>query len=1459
MGATSSSPKRFEDEDENFNQKDPLVSNLSRRRKRKLGLVEDSDSRSVYRKMEASPSILPSHLSKCIEWHKTKPWLEKKLKYTLIAYPTKGENPPDDLKIFFTGVPFNGTEKETKELNENGEGYNWYLPSNFFWNAHCFIHHQKDSHIVCDSDNLKRTFIDPEGNARVFVFAVIFDDETARLLDNTDYDKECNWWNQHTVATGGYGEKKMFLKSKSIYSSEGELARSLMKKRFASIFSAIKSPTKDDDPLVDEMDREFMNIIKTQGKSTIFDYVAHCLAILIFIKPESPLYKYSTAFRRRLVSGYYNSSAIPYLNTFDMFPDFYTSSKSDADINRVKQWIKTYHDQEIDEFFNNLISSLNPTVSHPTRPRSEILDLEDNLVPKSIKEQCPDLENEDEEDIVIYKDSNNKIFCFTIDQLLSRKDDTNPLDPDGEKITPDFLYKFDRNFKGAKREPKNKCHYCKERIREYTLRTGSIDRSGDDFKASVQDFCSVKCLEEYKKLEELFEDEEDRGIEHDKESKDDHEFDRDTERDLEETYLIQIEKLRNKEAELKEKLNHAENSIRILQSSTTQARGEKELIEKTLEEKEKLLKDQKDRLNAMNKELHGLSDETQKKLRECDTKAIRKVEKLRNELITENNKLRQLYAEKTKDDMMNKMTSKEKDDLKKRLTEQEAMVNKFKIQIDELNEEKDKEMREISRKLGKTVKTVPEIIALMDKKDPEKDRKASEYDILVSEINRTKNQISADNDELKKLSAQVDANNATIDRYQETLNQSKSIENSLREQIAQKDAQYAAAFDAKSQEMAAALAARDVTIDALNKNLKSLQESEYIEDVQDAQDRVASIEVMKKEIEIAKKDALDKKRELEERNSELQAERKRLSDLIKQDHETRKNFKTIIESKEKEIESLISAKNELAKELEGVSDLRKKIDLLTIAGKTDELKIAQANLALLQGKIDQQEMLEDRIRQLELQLVQADAEKQLCKGSAERNTDKKRVDELTQRINTMETLIRSKDSLIDDLTVQQSKCIRNDSLVEEMENLKASHKQELSKKDLELQKRMDEQRREIMKNMDEKYAVINQSKHEMSEEEINRRIEDLVEKERKKIDALYKDKIILKKEDLDGLMRRADEAEEVLSGIKHKKKRESAKQDLEYEVQRINKLLDTISMLEKERSECKEKCAIRAVEVHSLVKSDVDLEKDRLGYRMRDRTMNVPTKPKPIITFESSDDEEDLHEELVSSPKPIIRIPDHSDLELEDEYIPTSPPWSPSPREFHEEKSDDDSEEIYRNHQEELERERKERVEKERHHLEELERKLQETIALEKKLKEEERRSDESKKRLDEEERKAEAIERELEEKRAAMKRAEILEQRRAKSNEDREDREDQEEKKQSDSGGIALDKLKGLFGDGERTGKLFGGKSPNESIDGGESSGEEIDNESDNESDDPQLMKKLLAMKDQADALKAAVKGKKK
>ena len=320
MGNTLSEEKEILEGD-----RDPLVSSLSRRKKRILGKEEIFGADELYKKMKSIPTYLPPHLDKCLEYHKTKPWLNKKVKYVLVAYPSTRTHPPQNIKTFFSSIPFTGfTQKEKQEIKNKGQNYIWYIPSKLLWQSHCYVQHQKDSQVICSSENLIRTFTDKGGKSQSFIFSVVYDDDTFQILKEEDYKKECEWWNRQAKVGGAFGERKMLLKNKSINTPEGEKARTLMKEKIAKIFTKLSGkPSYKDSDVVKVFENEFMKYIKSQNKGTIYDYVYSIIRILVFADTEASISNYTTSFRNRLTEGYYNVDKLPRLSIYDMFPSFY--------------------------------------------------------------------------------------------------------------------------------------------------------------------------------------------------------------------------------------------------------------------------------------------------------------------------------------------------------------------------------------------------------------------------------------------------------------------------------------------------------------------------------------------------------------------------------------------------------------------------------------------------------------------------------------------------------------------------------------------------------------------------------------------------------------------------------------------------------------------------------------------------------------------------------------------------------------------------------------------------------------------------------------------------------------------------------------------------------------------------------------------------------------------------------
>jgi hypothetical protein len=615
MGNAESSKSRLEDEEindandinDNSKLRNPLISTLSRRNKRKAGFTDDNDSDGIYKKMKESPNNLPSHLQTCLDYHQTKPWLEKTVKYTLIAYPSIGTNPPDDLKVFFNNTPYNPMSiKENKDIKKNGNNYIWYMPSKFLWKAHCYVQHQKDSQISCNSNKLIRTFTDVKGNIQSFIFGVVFQDDTFRILNESDYKKECEWWNKQSTLNGGFGERKMLIKSKSIKTKEGDTARTIMKNKIADIFTKIGKISSADDSFIESIEEQFIFNISENNQITIYDYVENCLRIFIFANPDSPLSKHTLPFRTRISRGYFNIEIIPKLTTEEMFPEYHAQSIR-GNVENVKNWIISYLNQEIEDFFDMLIIYLDPTIRNPTKVRDSVGDIPDDNI-KNIKEYCDS--DSSPEDIVIYKDDDDTIYCFNINDIINRKSNKNPLNPD-KIINREFLDRFDKEFNKKRRnhihendfekDKKNhKCNQCSKSVNDYVLRTGFLEKDGDELKANIKEFCSSECLEEYKQMEELF------GSSSEEENEKNNEEILRREKENKKILKEQEDKyndLQNKYNELQDNITQLENSLRISQGKIEQLTGEKNALLDEINSKEKLLENKQIELEKVTEKI----------------------------------------------------------------------------------------------------------------------------------------------------------------------------------------------------------------------------------------------------------------------------------------------------------------------------------------------------------------------------------------------------------------------------------------------------------------------------------------------------------------------------------------------------------------------------------------------------------------------------------------------------------------------------------------------------------------------------------------------------------------------------------------------------------------------------------------------------------------------------------------
>jgi hypothetical protein len=435
MGSAQSNEIIFDSE--KYGDRDPLVSSLARRNTRKETRYTYDE---LYKKMTDISEKFPAHLQKCVDVHRYKPWLNKEVKLTLIAYPEMEVHPPQNVKSLFTNIPFLSVANpvERSSVEENGYRYVWYVPSEKFWRAHCLIHHEKNNKITCNSEELIRTFTDDGGNSFSFYCGVLFKDNTFRILDRHDYKRECEWWSENMTKSGNFETQKIMMKSTHINSKEGKKAMVMISEIISKVF--------DKPGEIENINAAFLKHIVSRGKTTIYDYVECVYRILIFIQPLSPLYKYTSIFRNRIISGKYNNDVIPSLTIDDMFPEYYASKLKGIDVEPIKMWATKYLQNEIDDFFTLLTSYSNSTMKRPRLHREQqVLDVPVDF--SNIRNASSYCSNSvtDENNIVYYKDTDDTIFCIDIDVLKNRTSNTNPIDS-SRTLRQSFLKRFDATF-----------------------------------------------------------------------------------------------------------------------------------------------------------------------------------------------------------------------------------------------------------------------------------------------------------------------------------------------------------------------------------------------------------------------------------------------------------------------------------------------------------------------------------------------------------------------------------------------------------------------------------------------------------------------------------------------------------------------------------------------------------------------------------------------------------------------------------------------------------------------------------------------------------------------------------------------------------------------------------------------------------------------------------------------------
>ncbi len=351
-----------------------------------------------------------------------------------------------------------------------------------FWKSHCYVLHNQDSKILCDVTGHIRTLTDRNGKELKFIMGVLYTDGTFHVLDEKDYQKECDWWSkkESKVNHNSFITQKRTLEIKDISTKDklSEIVRDIVRIKYldpviknllatnndTSYVSSIFGGSMDKSILVDKIENAFFNYA-VEHNYTIYDYVISILTLIIFMDANSLVGKYTKSFRSRIASDYFQAEILPTLELVDLFPEL-ICSKNEQHIARIKKFIKQYVSIQADDLMSLAAIRYDQTLKRDNPPNPDDMILKDAQTRRELKmiqsSAIPDLEelkksenccvnkdqlnNKDIQNVLIYKDPiTNVNYCFTIGDLLNRTSDINPHNPPS-MISKEFLQKFEKEF-----------------------------------------------------------------------------------------------------------------------------------------------------------------------------------------------------------------------------------------------------------------------------------------------------------------------------------------------------------------------------------------------------------------------------------------------------------------------------------------------------------------------------------------------------------------------------------------------------------------------------------------------------------------------------------------------------------------------------------------------------------------------------------------------------------------------------------------------------------------------------------------------------------------------------------------------------------------------------------------------------------------------------------------------------
>jgi hypothetical protein len=432
---------------------DPFAPNLVRRRNRK----RRNDVDEVVIKPEIKPvkkyklDNFKTQLleNKCVLYHQLKPWLNKKVKFNLIAPVGKF---PDRLDKYFAGKLEDINNKIPKEerlskskldfINEKG---NWYIPSTKFYDLQCKIAHDIKNPAACSMKGTTKTYVDEFGKNYKFISAVIFSDLTFKILDKKEYDLECEWWKtKYNNEEQNFGDiKKLYNRMKLGDHKEInnirekivlELIETLSKLNIGGISIETQSQIIED---------HYYTFVLNSNVPTVLNYLGRVILLISFLGGDPFLYERAVLFNERFYEGNYNLDSLPSLGLREYIPEIMFSGNNSA-IKQLQIYIKEYVSLKIEELISSSIETERGLIKQ-NKLKGELIEPE--IEKRNIKDNCSNLDAKglDSKFLVLYEDpQTKKVYCFNAIDIINDNIRVNP--HTGKEFTDEFLNRVVKEF-----------------------------------------------------------------------------------------------------------------------------------------------------------------------------------------------------------------------------------------------------------------------------------------------------------------------------------------------------------------------------------------------------------------------------------------------------------------------------------------------------------------------------------------------------------------------------------------------------------------------------------------------------------------------------------------------------------------------------------------------------------------------------------------------------------------------------------------------------------------------------------------------------------------------------------------------------------------------------------------------------------------------------------------------------